>query len=107
MQVELFASAQEFLRSKRPDAPSCLVLDIRLPGISGLDFQRQLAEANIHIPIILSLPMEISHDVRAMKAGAVEFLTKPFAIRICGCDSNRVRAGPYQTLYKRQKLQAA
>ena len=52
LQVELFGSAQEFLRSKRPDGPSCLVLDIRLPGISGLDFQRGLAEANIHIPII-------------------------------------------------------
>ena len=52
LQVELFGSAKEFLSSKRPDVPSCLVLDIRLPGISGLDFQRELAEANIHIPII-------------------------------------------------------
>ena len=79
MQVELFGSAQEFLRSKRPDAPSCLVLDIRLPGISGLDFQRQLAEANIHIPIIfITGHGDIPMTVRAMKAGAVEFLTKPF-----------------------------
>src|SRR5881296_3325851 len=79
LQVELFASAQEFLRSKRPDAPSCLVLDIRLPGISGLDFQRQLAEANIHIPIIfITAHGDIPMTVRAMKAGAVEFLTKPF-----------------------------
>jgi FixJ family two-component response regulator len=79
LQVELFGSAQEFLLSKRPDAPSCLVLDIRLPGISGLDFQHQLAEANIHIPIIfITAHGDIPMTVRAMKAGAVEFLTKPF-----------------------------
>ncbi len=79
LQVELFGSAQEFLHSKRPDAPSCLVLDIRLPGISGLDFQRQLAEANIHIPIIfITGHGDIPMSVRAMKAGAVEFFTKPF-----------------------------
>src|SRR5213596_2693875 len=79
LEVELFESAQEFLRSKRADAPSCLVLDIRLPGISGLDFQRQLAEANIHIPIIfITAHGDIPMTVRAMKAGAVEFLTKPF-----------------------------
>ena len=79
LQVELFGSAQEFLRSKRPDAPSCLVLDIRLPGISGLDFQRELAQANIHIPIIfITAHGDIPMTVRAMKAGAVEFLTKPF-----------------------------
>jgi|ERR1700730_18483545 len=79
LQVELFGSAQEFLRSKRADGPGCLVLDIRLPGISGLDFQRQLAEANIHIPIIfITAHGDIPMTVRAMKAGAVEFLTKPF-----------------------------
>jgi len=79
LQVELFGSAQEFLRSKRPDAPSGLVLDVRLPGISGLDFQRELAEANIHIPIIfITGHGDIPMSVRAMKAGAVEFLTKPF-----------------------------
>ena len=79
LQVELFGSAQEFLLGKRPDAPSCLVLDIRLPGISGLDFQHQLAEANIHIPIIfITAHGDIPMTVRAMKAGAVEFLTKPF-----------------------------
>src|SRR5438445_12831759 len=79
LEVELFGSAQEFLRSKRPDAPSCLVLDIRLPGISGLDFQRELAQGNIHIPVIF-IPAHghIPMTVRAMKAGAVEFLTKPF-----------------------------
>src|SRR5881394_1104391 len=82
LQVELFGSAQEFLRSERPDAPSCLVLDIRLPGISGLDFQRQLAEANIHIPsIFITAHGDIPLTVRAMKAGAVEFLTKPFRSR--------------------------
>ncbi len=79
LQVELFASAQEFLRSERPDVPSCLVLDIRLPGISGLDFQRQLVEANIRIPIVfITAHGDIPMTVRAMKAGAVEFLTKPF-----------------------------
>ena len=79
LQVELFGSAQEFPLGKRPDAPSCLVLDIRLPGISGLDFQHELAEANIHIPIIfITAHGDIPMTVRAMKAGAVEFLTKPF-----------------------------
>jgi len=79
LQVELFGSAQEFLKSRRPDAPSCLVLDIKLPGISGLDFQHQLAEAGIRIPIIfITGHGDIPMTVRAMKAGAVEFLTKPF-----------------------------
>ena len=79
LQVELFGSAQEFLRSKRADVPSCLVLDIRLPGISGLDFQRELAKTNVHIPIIfITGHGDVPMTVRAMKAGAVEFLTKPF-----------------------------
>jgi len=79
LQVELFGSAQEFLKSRRPDAPSCLVLDIKLPGISGLDFQPQLAAAGIRIPIIfITAHGDIPMTVRAMKAGAVEFLTKPF-----------------------------
>jgi RNA polymerase sigma factor (sigma-70 family) len=79
LQVEVFGSAQEFLVSKRSDAPSCLVLDIRLPGMSGLDFQRELANADIHIPIIfITAHGDIPMTVRAMKAGAVEFLTKPF-----------------------------
>jgi FixJ family two-component response regulator len=79
LQVELFGSAEEFLLGKRPNAPGCLVLDIRLPGISGLDFQRKLAEANIHIPIIfVTAHGDIPMTVRAMKAGAIEFLTKPF-----------------------------
>ena len=79
LKVELFGSAHEFLRSERPNAPGCLVLDVRLPGISGLDFQRELADANIHIPIIfITAHADIPMTVRAMKAGAVEFLTKPF-----------------------------
>ncbi len=79
LRVELFGSAQDFLQSKWPDGPACLVLDIRLPGISGLDFQRKLAEANIPIPIIfITGHGDIPMSVRAMKAGAVEFLTKPF-----------------------------
>ena len=79
LQVELFGSAQEFLASKLPNVPSCLVLDIRLPGISGLALQRQLAEANVQIPIIfITAHSDVPMTVRAMKAGAVEFLTKPF-----------------------------
>ena len=78
-QVELFGSTSEFLRAKRPDVSSCLVLDIRLPGKSGLDLQRELAEANIQIPIIfITAHGDIPMTVRAMKAGAIEFLTKPF-----------------------------
>ena len=77
--VEAFPSASEFLRSKLPDVASCLVLDIRLPGISGLDFQAELAKANIHIPIVFMTGHgDIPMTVRAMKAGAVEFLPKPF-----------------------------
>ena len=79
LQVELFGSAQEFLQGKRSDVRGCLILDIRLPGISGLDFQRELFDANINIPIIfISAHGDIPMTVRAMKAGAVEFLTKPF-----------------------------
>ncbi len=74
-----FGTAQEFLTSERSDGPSCLVLDIRLPGINGLDFQRQLTDAGVHIPIIFITGYgDIPMTVRAMKSGAVEFLTKPF-----------------------------
>ena len=77
--VETFASAQEFLQSNRPDVPACLILDVRMPGLSGLDLQRELTEAHIHIPIIfITGHGDIPMSVRAMKAGAVEFLTKPF-----------------------------
>jgi FixJ family two-component response regulator len=79
LRVELFASASEFVSSNHPEVASCLVLDIRLPGISGLDFQRQLVEANVHLPIVfITGHGDIPMSVRAMKAGAVEFLTKPF-----------------------------
>jgi FixJ family two-component response regulator len=79
LRSETFGAAQEFLRSKRPDGPSCLVLDVRLPGVSGLDFQHELAEAGIRIPIIfITGHGDIPMSVRAMKSGAVEFLTKPF-----------------------------
>jgi FixJ family two-component response regulator len=79
LQVQSFGSAQEFLQSKRPDAPGCLVLDVRLPGRSGLDFQRELAESGIHLPIVfITGHGDIPMSVRAMKAGAVEFLAKPF-----------------------------
>ncbi len=79
LRVEAFASAQEFLRSKRPDVPGCLVLDVRLPGLSGLDLQKRMAEADMDIPVIfITGHGDIQMTVRAMKAGAVEFLTKPF-----------------------------
>ena len=79
LQVKVFASAHEFLRSKLPDASSCLILDIRLPRVSGLDFQAELAKADVHIPIIFMTGHgDIPMTVRAMKAGAVDFLTKPF-----------------------------
>ena len=79
LRVETFASAREFLQSPRPDLPACLILDVRMPGLSGLDLQRDLAEAHIHIPIIfITGHGDIPMSVRAMKAGAEEFLTKPF-----------------------------
>src|ERR1039457_2056025 len=79
LRSETFGTAQEFLRSKRPDGPSCLILDVRLPGISGLDFQRELADAGIRIPIIfITGHGDIPMTVKAMKSGAIEFLTKPF-----------------------------
>ncbi len=79
LQVEGFDSADSFLQKNLPDAPSCLVLDVRLPGLSGLDFQRELAARKINTPIVfLTGHGDIPMSVRAMKAGAVEFLTKPF-----------------------------
>jgi len=79
LRSESFGTAQAFLRSKRPDGPSCLVLDVRLPGISGLDFQHELADEGIQIPIIfITGHGDIPMTVKAMKSGAVEFLTKPF-----------------------------
>jgi len=98
LQAESFESADSFLRRKSPDIPTCLVLDVRLPGLSGLDFQRDLAARNICIPIIfLTGHGDIPMSVRAMKAGAVEFLTKRFrdqdlldAVRIA-LDRDRAR----------------
>jgi FixJ family two-component response regulator len=79
LRVEVFGSASEFLQSKLPGVPGCLILDIRLPRLSGLDFQAGLAKAGIHIPIIFMTGHgDIPMSVRAMKAGAVDFLTKPF-----------------------------
>jgi FixJ family two-component response regulator len=79
LRVEAFSSAQDFLRSKLPDVPGCLVLDVRLPGLSGLDLQKRMAEADLEIPIVfITGHGDIPMTVQAMKAGAVEFLTKPF-----------------------------
>jgi RNA polymerase sigma factor (sigma-70 family) len=79
LRVLTFESARDFLLSTRPDGPACLILDVRLPDLSGLDLQRELRESNIHIPIIfITGHGDIPMTVEAMKAGAVEFLTKPF-----------------------------
>src|SRR5262249_25474253 len=79
LRVEVFASPQEFLQSERPDIPSCLVLDVRLPGLSGLDFQAELLKADVRMPIVfITGHGDIPMSVRAMKAGAVDFLVKPF-----------------------------
>ena len=79
LRSQCFGTTQEFLRNKRPDEPSCLVLDVRLPGVNGLDFQHQLADAGVQIPIVfITAHGDIPMTVRAMKSGAVEFLTKPF-----------------------------
>jgi FixJ family two-component response regulator len=79
LRCECFPSAEEFLRRNRADAPSCLVLDVSLPGVSGLEFQRELADAGLQIPIVfITGHGDIPMTVKAMKSGAVEFLTKPF-----------------------------
>ena len=98
LRVELFDSAAQFLKSRLPDVSSCLVLDVRLPGLSGLDFQAELSKNNIHVPIIfITGHGDIPMSVRAMKAGAIEFLTKPFrdqdlldAVQV-GLDRDRAR----------------
>ena len=79
LHVETFSSAREFLRQKEPEVPACLVLDVRLPGLSGMELQREMASANCRIPIIfITGHGDIPMSVRAMKAGAVDFITKPF-----------------------------
>ena len=114
LHVELFGSATEFINSSRPDVASCLVLDIRLPGISGLDFQRELVQAKNEIPMIfITAHGDIPMTVRAMKAGAVEFLTKPFrdqdlldAIQV-GLERDRVRRQRHaETAMLRERLES-
>src|SRR3981189_1705182 len=79
LNVQLFASTEDFLRATRPDAPACIVLDVRLPGQGGLEFQRELGRLNIQLPIIfITAHGDIPMTVQAMKGGAIEFLTKPF-----------------------------
>ena len=79
LQVRLFSSAQDFLRSERDDSPGCLILDVRMPGISGLDLQTELTQAGVEIPIIFITGFgDVPMTVQAMKGGALEFLTKPF-----------------------------
>jgi FixJ family two-component response regulator len=98
LEVETFASAREFLRGEIPDSPGCIVLDVRLPDESGLEFQKTLLKSNIHIPIIfISAHDDVRTSVRAMKSGAIEFLTKPLheqelldAVQI-GIEHDRVR----------------
>jgi FixJ family two-component response regulator len=83
LNVQPFSSARDFLESPRPEGPACLVLDVRMPGLSGMDLQRELAQSGFHIPIIfITGHGDIPMSVRAMKAGAVEFLTKPFRSRV-------------------------
>jgi FixJ family two-component response regulator len=105
LHVELFDSAAQFLRSKRPDVPSCLFLDVRLPGLSGLDFQTELIKNDVHVPIIfITGHGDIPMSVRAMKAGAIEFLTKPLreqdlldAVQ-AGLDRDRARRASDKTV---------
>ena len=105
LQAEVFASTAEFIRYNLPDVPCCLVLDVRLQELSGLDFQAQLAKANIQIPIIFMTGHgDIPMTVKAMKAGAIEFLTKPFreqdmldAVRL-GIETDRVRRAAEKTI---------
>ena len=79
LNVQSFGSIEEFLQFKRPDAPGCIVLDVRLPGLSGLDFQREMAKSNIDLPVIfITGHGDVPMSVHAIKAGAIEFLTKPF-----------------------------
>jgi FixJ family two-component response regulator len=105
LQAEVFASAAEFLRSKLADVPCCLVLDVRLPGLSGLDFQTELAKADIQVPIVFMTGHgDIPMTVKAMKAGAIEFLPKPFRDQdmldaVClGLERDRVRREGERTI---------
>jgi FixJ family two-component response regulator len=114
LRSDSFETAEEFLRRKRPDGPSCLVLDVSLPGINGLEFQRELADAGVQIPIIfITGHGDIPMTVKAMKSGAVEFLTKPFldqdllnAIRQA-LDRDRIRCRQQNALADLQKRHQA
>ena len=107
LQAKTFGSAAEFLQNKLPDAPSCLVLDVRLPGLSGLDFQTELAAAGLHIPIIFMTGHgDIPMTVKAMKAGAVEFLTKPVPEEILLSAIDGAIARSRKTLEQESQIQA-
>jgi FixJ family two-component response regulator len=109
LEVRLFGSTQEFLMSDRPDVPSCLVLDIRMPGLSGLDFQREMARSSNQLPVIfITAHGDIQMSVQAMKSGAIEFLTKPFrdqdlldAIQV-GLERDRIRKADTATIIELQ-----
>jgi FixJ family two-component response regulator len=105
LQCECFASAQEFLSSEHGSGPSCLVLDVRLPGISGLDLQRELSKARLRIPVIfITGHADIPMTVKAMKSGAVEFLTKPFREQDLLDAINKSLARDRERMDKRQEL---
>ena len=112
LRVELFASPQDYLKSKRNDVPGCIILDVRLPGSSGLDFQRELVGTGIHTPVIfLTGYADIPMTVQAMKAGAVEFLTKPYRDQalieavLAAIEKDRARRGSKRALADlRQRL---
>ena len=104
--MQSFESASDFLGSRRPDVPSCLILDVRLPGLSGLDLQQELAEAGVHIPIIFVTGYgDIPMSVQAMKAGAVEFLEKPFRDQVL-LDAIRQAIGRDRTARQQQARNA-
>ena len=103
LRVETFSSAQEFLRHNLPDAPACLVLDVRLPRLSGLELQQRLIRDDVHLPIIfITGHADIPTSVRAMKAGAVEFLTKPFRERQLLCAIEQAIERDREELAKRR-----
>jgi len=106
LRVELFGSPREFLRAKRPDAPSCLVLDVRLPGESGLDLQRELAEANIHIPIIFITGHGDIPRCGPRRRERLNSSPSPSAIRICWMPFSKRWSETRPDAYKRQKLQS-
>src|SRR5713101_1313951 len=105
LRVETFSSAQEFLRHDRPDAAACLVLDVRLPGLDGLELQQQLIRDGVHLPIIfITGHGDIPMSVRAIKAGAVEFLTKPFRERNLLCSIEQAIERDREGLAQRKEI---